>query len=245
MSDDRATIAIVDSDDLLRARLQVLIGAAGLTARLFKSAEEFLSRSTSQPVNCTVLDVALPGISGLDLQFRLARAGSETPLVFLTAQSDVRTAVRAMKAGAVDFLAKPFKDDELLDAVRCGVECDRAARSQRRTLDVLRARLTSLSPRERETMALLSSGQGPKQIAARLGICTHTARVHSSRLIAKMGARSIVDLVRMVDRLGLCVTGDALSSTQMPTASRPPRSAESIGSVDNARRPRARWPSYP
>jgi len=213
MSDDRATIAIVDSDNLLRARLQVLIGTAGLAARLFKSAEEYLNRSTSQPVNCTVLNVALPGISGLDLQFRLAKAGSETPLVFLAAQNDVRTAVRAMKAGAVDFLAKPFKDDELLDAVRCGVERDRAARSQRRTLDALRARLTSISPREREMMALLSSGQGPKQIAARLGICTHTARVHGSRLMAKMGARSIADLVRMVDRLGTCVTGDALLST--------------------------------
>ena len=202
MTDGRATIAIVDSDDLLRARLQVLIGAAGLTARLFKSAEEYLSRSTAQPVNCTVLDVPLPGISGLDVQFRLTKAGCETPLVFLTAQNNVRTAVRAMKGGAVDFLAKPFKDDELLDAVRCGVERDRAALSQRRTLDVLRARLASLSSRERETMALLSSGQRPKQIAGHLGVCTHTARVHSSRLMAKMGARSIVDLVRMVDRLG-------------------------------------------
>ena len=147
MTNNRATIAIVDNDDLSRARLQVLIGAAGLAARLFKSAEEYLNRSTSQPVNCTVLNVALPGISGLDLQFRLTKAGCETPLVFLATQNDVRTAVRAMKAGAVDFLAKPFKDDELLDAVRCGVERDRAARSQRRTLDALRARLTSLSPR--------------------------------------------------------------------------------------------------
>ena len=245
MTDDRATIAIVDGDDLLRGRLQVLIGAAGLTARLFKSAEEYLSRSTSQPVNCTVLDVPLPGISGLDLQFQLTKAGCETALVFLTAQNDVRTAVRAMKAGAVDFLAKPFKDDELLDAVRCGVERDRAARSQRQTLDVLRARLTSLSSREKQTMALLSSGHGSKQIAGRLGICTHTARVHSSRLMAKMGARSIADVVRIVDQLGICETGDALSSTQMPIAKRPPRSADSVVSADISHRPRARWPSHP
>ena len=246
MTDDPATIAIIDSDDLLRARLQVLIGAAGLIARPFKSAEEYLSRNTSQPVNCTVLDVSLPGISSLDLQFRLTRAGCETPLVFLTAQNNVRMAVRAMKAGAVDVLAKPFKDEELLDAVGCGVERDRAARSQRRTLDVLHARLTSLSSREKQAMALLSSGHGPKQIAGRLGICAHTARVHSSRVMAKMRARSIADLVRMVDRLGVCATGDALlSSIQMPTANRLPRSAESVVSADIAGRPRARWPSYP
>jgi FixJ family two-component response regulator len=219
MTDDRTIIAIIDGDDLLRARLQVLIEAAGLTTKLFKSAEEYLNRNTSQPVNCTVLDVRLPGMSGLDLQFRLAKARRKTPLVFLTAHNDVRTSVRAMKAGAVDFLAKPFKGEELLDAVRCGVERDRAARLQRRALDVLRGRLASLSPRERETMALLSSGQRPKQIAEHLGVCTHTARVHSSRLMAKMGARSIVDLVRMVDRLGVYVTHDASSSTtQMPIA---------------------------
>jgi FixJ family two-component response regulator len=242
MSDKRTTIAIIDSDDLLQAQLQVLIGAAGLTASLFKSAEEYLNSHTSLLVNCTVLDVPLPGMSGLDLQFRLAKAKRETPLVFLTAQNDVRTSVRAMKAGAVDFLTKPFIDEELLDAVKRGVERDRSARLQRRTLDVLCGRLTSLSPRERETMALLSSGQGPKQIAARLGICTHTARVHSSRLMAKMGARSIADLVRMVDRLGIRVTGDALSSTQMPITGRPPRSADSIGSSDIGRRPRATGP---
>lgn len=226
MTDDRATIAIVDSDDLLRARLQVLIGAAGLTVTPFKSAEEYLNRNPSQPVNCTVLDVRLPGMSGLDLQFRLTKARSETPLVFLAAQNDLRTAVRAMKAGALDFLAKPFNDEELLGAVRCGVERDRAARLQRRTLDVLRTRLTSLSSRERETMALLSSGQGPKQIAARLGICAHTARVHSSRVMAKMGARTIADLVRMVDGLGICVTRDATFLRQTPIAGRPPRNAD-------------------
>jgi FixJ family two-component response regulator len=183
--------------------LQVLIEAAGLTTKLFKSAEEYLNRNTSHLVNCTVLDVRLPGMSGLDLQFRLAKATRKTPLVFLTAQNDVRTSVRAMKAGAVDFLPKPFESEELLDAVRCGVEHDRAARLQRRALDVLRSRPASLSPRERETMALHSSGQRPKQIAGFLGVCTHTARVHSSRLMVKMGAGSIADLVRMVDRMGI------------------------------------------
>jgi FixJ family two-component response regulator len=201
MTDDRAIIAIVDSDDSLRARLQVLFGAAGLTVELFKSAEEYLKRSKFHLPNCTVLDVQLPDISGLDLQSRLVKAKRKTPLVFLTAQNDVRTSVRAMKAGAIDFLTKPFQDEELLDAVRSGIERDLAARLQKQTLDELRTRLASLSPRERETMVLLSAGQGPKQIAGQLGVCTHTARVHSGRIMAKMGARSIADLVRMVDRL--------------------------------------------
>jgi FixJ family two-component response regulator len=234
MTDDQTIIAIIDSDDFLRARLQVLIGAAGMTAKLFKSAEEYLNRSKSILPNCAVLDVRLPGMSGLDLQSRLAKAKHKTPLVFLTAQNDVRTSVRAMKAGAADFLTKPFEDEELLNVVRCGVERDRAARLQRKTLDVLRGRLASLSSRERETMALLSSGQGPKQIAGHLGICTHTARVHSSRLMAKMGARSTADLVRMVDRLGICVTRDASSSTQMPITTQPPPSIESVFSAEIA-----------
>ena len=118
MTDDRAIIAIVDSDDSLRARLRVLFGAAGLTVELFKSAEEYLKKSKSYLPNCTVLDVQLPDISGLDLQSRLAKAKRKTPLVFLTAQNDVRTSVRAMKAGAIDFLTKPFQDEELLDAVK-------------------------------------------------------------------------------------------------------------------------------
>ena len=126
-------------------------------------------------------------MSGLDLQFRLAKTGRKTCLVFLTAQNDVRTSVRATKADAVDFPTNPLEDQALLDAVICGVARDRAARLQDGTLDLLRDRLTSLSSRERETMMLLSSGNRPKQIAAHLGICTHTARVHSSRILAKMG----------------------------------------------------------
>jgi FixJ family two-component response regulator len=201
MTVDQALIAVIDSDDSLRARLRILLEAAGLTIELFKSAEEFLKRSKSHSPNCIVLDVRLPNISGLDLQSRLAKAERKTPLVFLTAQNDARMSVRAMKAGAIDFLTKPFQDEELLDAVRTGIERDLAARLQKQTLDELRTRLASLSPREREVMVLLSAGQGPKQIAGQLGVCTQTARVHSGRIMAKMGARSIADLVRMVDRL--------------------------------------------
>jgi FixJ family two-component response regulator len=201
MTVDQALIAIIDSDDSLRARLRSFLEAAGLEVELFKSAEEYLNRSRSHPPHCIVLDVRLPGISGLDLQSRQARTRRKTPLVFLTAQNEVRTSVRAMKAGAIDFLTKPFQDEELLDAVRCGIERDLAARLQNQTLDELRTRLASLSPRERETMVLLSAGQGPKQIAGQLGVCAQTARVHSGRIMAKMGARSLADLVRMVDSL--------------------------------------------
>lgn len=202
MTIDRPLIAIIDSDDCLRVKLRILLRAAGLTVELFKSAEDFLRRSKSHSPNCIVLDAQLPGISGLDFQSRQAMIGRKIPLVFLTDQNEVRTCVQAMKAGAIDYLIKPFQDGELLDAVRSGIECDRAQCLQKQDLDELRTRLAALSPRERETIVLLSAGQGPKQIADQLGVCTHTARVHSSRILSKMGARSIADLVRMVDKLG-------------------------------------------
>jgi FixJ family two-component response regulator len=128
MTVDQALIAIIDSDDSLRARLRILLEAAGLKIELFKSAEEYLKRSKSHSPNCIVLDVRLPGISGLDFQSRQAKTGHKTPLLFLTAQNEVRTSVRAMKAGAIEFLTKPFQDEELLDAVRSGIERDVAAR---------------------------------------------------------------------------------------------------------------------
>jgi FixJ family two-component response regulator len=149
---DRPLISVIDSDDSFRSELGVLLGAAALEVELFNSAEDFLKRNKSHSTHCIVLDVRLPGMSGL----------------------------------------------ELLDAVNRGIECDRAQRLQKQTFDELCTRLASLSPRERETMVLLSAGQGPKQIAGKLGVCTHTARVHSSRIMHKMGARSIADLVRMV-----------------------------------------------
>jgi FixJ family two-component response regulator len=132
--------------------------------------------------------------------------------VFLTAQNEARTVVSAMKAGAVDYLIKPFQDEELLHAVKRAIERDRAQRTQKQTLDELRTRLASLSPRERETMVLLSAGQGPKQIAGQLGVCTHTARIHSGRIMSKMAARSIADLVRMVDKLGHVASERAIRS---------------------------------
>jgi FixJ family two-component response regulator len=242
MTVDQALIAIIDSDDSVRARLRILLGAAGLKIELFKSAEEYLKRSKSHSPNCIVLDVQLPGISGLDLQSRQAKTRRKTPLVFLTAQNEVRTSVRAMKAGAIDYLIKPFQDEELLDAVKSGIECDRALRLQKQTLDELRTRRASLSPRERETMALLSTGQGPKQIAGQLGVCTHTARVHSSRIMYKMGARSIADLVRMADKLGNVPSKEAIRSDDIPAsnccgaARRDSNARKSYGSSAEGRR---------
>jgi FixJ family two-component response regulator len=212
MTVDRPLVAVIDSDAFLRVELETLLGGAALAVALFNSAEEFLNRTRFPSPLCIVLDVRLPGMSGLDLQSRQAKAGCKTPLVFLTAHDEVRTSVRAMKAGAIDYLVKPFQDNEMLDAVNRGIECGRAQRLQERTFHELRARLVSLSPRERETMALLSAGQGPKEIAGKLGVCAHTARVHSSRTMCKMGARSIVDLVRMADKLGHVLSKKSIRS---------------------------------
>ena len=201
MTFDQNLIAIIDGDDFVRARLRILLEGAGCQVELFESAEAYLKKSRFHSPNCIVLDVRLPGISGLDLQSRQA-SRRKTPFVFLTAQNDARTAVLAMKAGAVDYLSKPLREEELLEAVKIAIEYDRAQRLQEQTVDELRTRLASLSPRERETMVMLSAGHAPKQIAGRLGVCTHTARVHSSRILSKLGARSIADLVRIADKLG-------------------------------------------
>ncbi|WGD50334.1 response regulator [Bradyrhizobium sp. CB1650] len=216
MTIDRPLVAVIDSDDSLREDLQALLGAATLAVELFNSAEDFLKMSKFRTPNCIVLDVRLPGMSGLDLRYRQAKVGRKTPFVFLTAHNEVGTSVRAMKAGAIDYLIKPFQDKELLDAVNRGIEYDREQRLQKQSFDELRTRLKSLSPRERETMVLLSAGQGPKQIAGKLGICTHTARVHSSRIMYKMGARSIADLVRMADKLEHRPGNETIRSHDIP-----------------------------
>jgi FixJ family two-component response regulator len=215
---EQPLIAIIDSDDSLRAELRVLLGAAALAVELFNSAEDFLKRNKSHSPHCIVSDVRLPGMSGLDLQSRQAKVGRKTPFVFLTAHNEVRASVRAMKAGAIDYLIKPFQDKELLDAVNRGIEYDLAQRLQKQNFDELRTRIASLSPRERETMMLLSAGQGPKQIAGKLGVCTHTARVHSSRIMHKMRARSIADLVRMADKLGHVSSKEATRSGDIPVS---------------------------
>jgi FixJ family two-component response regulator len=198
----RPVIAVIDNNEVFRERLRGLLQTAGFTIALFGSAEEYLHFGASDLANCTILDVKLPGMGGLDLQSRLARLRHPTSLVFLAdAYDDVRTPVRAMKAGAIDFFTRPFEDDELLSAVRSGLKRNHARLAEHRELEALRTRLASLSPREREIMSLLSAGRHVKQIAHQMDICTQTARVHGNRVMLKMGARSIVDLARMADKL--------------------------------------------
>jgi FixJ family two-component response regulator len=198
---DPAIISIVDSDPLARESLRIQLENAGFIVECAASAEDYLEQPEACPPNCIVLDVQLSGHNGLDLQIQLAKSERQTPLVFVTAENDVRTSVLAMKAGAVDYLTKPFQGEEVLTAVRNAVALDRVDRAERQLLQKLRTLFTSLSPRERETMALLAAGNGVKQIAGQMGVRAHTARVHSSRVMLKMGARSIADLARMADKL--------------------------------------------
>ena len=198
---DRAIISVVDSDPCARENLGNLLEQAGFTVALAASAEDCLRQAGARQPNCIVLDVQLSGLNGLGLQTELAKSEPQTPLVFVTAENDVRTSVLAMKAGAVDYLTKPFKGDDVLTAVRNAVALDRVNRAEYQLLQELRTLFTSLSPRERETMTLITAGNGVKQIAGQMGVRTHTARVHSSRVMLKMGARSIADLARMADKL--------------------------------------------
>jgi FixJ family two-component response regulator len=203
MTDERAVVAVIDDDQSIREALQGLFETVALKTELFGSVEEYLRASKSRPANCIVLDVRLPGPSGLDFQAQLANANSRIPIVFITAHADIPMSVRAIKAGAVEFLTKPFRDQELLDAVRKGIEHDRSRCAENQTLTALQVRFASLTPREREIMALLAKGQMTKQIAGQFGISTMTVRIHRNQVMSKMGARSIADLVRIADKLDL------------------------------------------
>jgi FixJ family two-component response regulator len=203
MTDENAVVAIIDDDQSIREALQELFETVALKTELYGSVDEYLRASRSVPANCIVLDVRLPGASGLDFQAQLVNANSPIPIVFLTAHADIPMSVRAIKAGAVEFLTKPFRDQELLDAVRNGIERDRLNRVQVRELAALQARFESLTSREREIMALLAEGRIVKQIAGQTGITAMTVRIHRNQVISKMGARSAADLVRMADKLGL------------------------------------------
>ena len=203
MTDERLVVAVIDDDLSIREALQGLLETVALKAELFGSVEEYLRASKSRPANCIVLDVRLPGASGLDFQAQLASANSRTPIVFITAHADIPMSVRAIKAGAIEFLTKPYRDQELLDAVRKGIEHDRSRRAEIQALTDLQARFASLTPREREIMSLLTDGRMTKQIAGQIGISDMTVRIHRTQVMSKMGARSIADLVRMADKLDL------------------------------------------
>jgi len=201
MRGERAIVAVIDDDQSVREALHGLLETVALDVELFVTVEDFLRASHSRAPDCIVLDVRLPGPSGLDFQAQLARANVHTPIVFITGHGDIPTSVRAMKGGAIEFLTKPFRDQELLDAVWSGIERARAGRAEAQVVARLRQRFASLTTREREIMALLAAGRSNKQIAGQMGISEVTTRVHRKQVMQKMGARSLADLVRMADKL--------------------------------------------
>lgn len=198
-----AVIAIVDDDLSVREGLSSLIRSAGLQVETFASAPEFLARPAAETPSCLVLDLELPGLSGLDLQKQMAESGLEIPIVFLTGHGDIPASVKAMKAGAVEFLTKPFDEQELLRAIQEAIERDRRTRQQRTEMRELRGRYESLTTREQEVMRHVVSGLLNKQIAAELNITEFTVKIHRGHVMRKMRADSVADLVRMAESLGI------------------------------------------
>jgi FixJ family two-component response regulator len=203
MSETEAMVFVVDDDAPMRESLKNLIRSVGLQVELFASAQEFLRSKRPDLPGCLVLDVRMPGLSGLDLQKRAGDAGIDIPIVFITGHGDIPMSVRAMKAGAVEFLTKPFRDQDLLDAIQQALERDRKARDQRASLEELRNRFSSLTSREREVMKGVVAGLLNKQIGAELGTSETTVKIHRHQVMEKMGAGSLPELVRMADRLGI------------------------------------------
>jgi FixJ family two-component response regulator len=203
MPDANATVLVIDDDPDLRASVGRLLRSLGLDVQLFQSISDFFKSDPPDGPTCLVLDVRLPGQSGLDLQRELAAANREIPIIFITGHGDIPMSVQAMKGGAIEFLTKPFRDQELLDAIQLGLSRDRARRESQKALSALRERFQSLSPREREIMAQVAHGRLSKQIAGDIGIAEATVKVHRSRLMHKMKARSLPELSRMADKLKL------------------------------------------
>jgi FixJ family two-component response regulator len=201
MKEPESIVFVVDDDPSVRSAIERLIGTVGLQVQLFGSAQEFLASKLPNVPSCLVLDIRLRGTSGLALQRQLAEANVQIPIIFITAHSDVPMTVRAMKAGAVEFLTKPFHDQDLLDAIHLALERDRGRRQQEAGLAMLRERFGSLSPREREVVGMVVSGMLNKQIAAQIGTAENTVKVHRGRAMEKMQANSLADLVKMIQRL--------------------------------------------
>ncbi|MGA2291305.1 MAG: response regulator [Bradyrhizobium sp.] len=193
----------MDDDDSTRRALARLFHSVQLRAEVFASAQEFLRSERADVPSCLVLDVRLPGLSGLDFQAELAKADIRIPVVFISGHGDIPMTVRAMKAGAIDFLVKPFRDQDLLDAVATAIQRDEKRREHELMITELKAHFQLLTPREREIMAFVASGLMSKQIAAKFELSEITVKVHRSHLMKKMGARSVADLVRMAEALGV------------------------------------------
>jgi len=196
-------VFVVDDDAAVRQALTGLFRSIDLQVQTFGSAAEFLRGKLPDRPGCLVLDVRLPGLSGLDFQAELARSGVHIPIIFITGHGDIPMSVRAMKAGAVEFLTKPFRDQDMLDAIQAAVEKDRSRRAQDKKLAELRALFDALTSREQEVIGFVTAGLMNKQIAAEMGVSEITVKVHRGNVMRKMGARSLADLVRMAETLGI------------------------------------------
>ena len=202
-SGGESVVFVIDDDPGVRASLQSLLRSVGLKVETFNSAAEFVVSKIPSVPSCLVLDVRLPGVGGLDFQAELAKANIRIPIIFITGHGDIPMTVRAMKAGAVEFLPKPFREQDMLDAVRAGLARDRARLENEKATSRLAANYQSLTAREQQVMALVTSGLMNKQIAGEIGVSEVTVKVHRGNVMRKMGARSLADLVRMADALGI------------------------------------------
>ena len=220
MKDDTPIVYLVDDDPSILRALTRLLRAGGHTVSAFRSPRDFLSQHDPAVPGCVVLDLSMPGLNGLELQTALAAAGCQRPIVFLSGHGDVPSSVRAMKAGAIDFLTKPVSEHDLLAALGRAIESDRTMRRARAELRAIGERLNTLTPREHEVLRHVVSGQLNKQIAADLGTVEKTVKVHRSRVMEKMGVRSLADLVRMAERVGISTVPPG---SQLPPSDAPPR----------------------
>ena len=200
---DQPIVYVVDDDASMRRALTNLFESVGLKVEAFGSAPQLLQAKPPQVPSCLVLDIRLPGVSGLELQSDLAKANIHTPIIFITGHADIPMTVRAMKGGAIDFLTKPVRDQDILDAVQAAIERDRKRRDLNKTVSNVRSRFESLTSRERDVLALVTSGLMNKQVAAQLGLAEITVKIYRGQIMRKMGAKSLADLVRMSEALGV------------------------------------------
>ncbi len=208
MKNADAIVFVVDDDSSIREAIESLVTLVGLRVQTFETAQQFLRSERPDLPGCVVLDVELPGLSGLDLQRELAAHGVKLPIIFITGYGDIPTSVRAMKAGAMEFLTKPFRDQDLLDAIQQALERDRVARRHQAEIAELRERFDSLTSREREVMGLVVAGWLNKQIGFELKISEITVKIHRGRVMSKMGAQSLAELVRMTEKLEIPAAKD-------------------------------------